>query len=285
MNITTNEDLILQINHLSVNYYTNKQATQAVKDVSFNIRKGEIVGIVGESGSGKSTIAKSIIKLINPNYTRITQGEVLYKNNNLLKLTNNELRKVRGKKIAMIFQNASTALDPVYTIGNQIMEMLLLHENISKQEAYARALDLLKEVNLSHPEKRMNQFPHELSGGMQQRVMIAIAMSCNPDILIADEPTTALDVTTQARILKLLLRLRDEHGISIIFITHDMGVVAQICDRVVVMYKGALVEEGDTMALFSQPKHPYTKGLLAAIPSIVSNQEWLYTVDDFMKDQ
>lgn len=275
------EKPIIEINNLKINYYSGEKRTHAVKGVSFKVDKGEIIGIVGESGSGKSTIAKSIIRLLNPNYTEIEMGEVIYKGRDILKMNGKELNKVRGKKIAMIFQNASTALDPVYTIGNQIIEMILLHEKIDPKQAKVRAIELLQKVSLSLPEKRLNQYPHELSGGMQQRVMIAIAMACNPDILIADEPTTALDVTTQAQILKLLLRMREEYGLTIIFITHDMGVVAQISNRVLVMYKGKLVEEGATDVLFENPKHPYTRGLLAAIPSINHDQEWLKTIEDF----
>ncbi len=273
--------IILEVRDLETQYFTKNTVTTAVKGVSLELKPGEILGVVGESGSGKSTLAHSIIGLIDKNYTRISNGEILFNQMDLVKLSTKKMQNIRGKNIAMIFQNPLSALDPVYTIGNQIMEMILIHESISKVKAYERAIDLLKRVRLDSPELRINQYPHELSGGMQQRVMIAIALACNPDILIADEPTTALDVTTQASILELIRELRDEYRIAVLFITHDMGVVAELCDRMMVMREGVMVEEGDCIDVFENPQKKYTKGLLAAIPKLTEDQEWLYTVNDF----
>ena len=269
---------ILSVEGLKTYYYSNGTAAPAVDGVSFELHAGEIIGIVGESGCGKSTVVRTLMGLLDPISSRREAGTARLGDIDLFSLRPKELCRVRGKRIAMIFQNPLSALDPVYTVGNQIMEMLLLHERMTRQQARERAIELLREVNIPSPELRVDQYPHELSGGMQQRVMIAIALACNPEILIADEPTTALDVTVQAQILDLLRQLRDRLGIAVILITHNMGVVAALCDRMLVMYGGVVVEEGSCKEVFSHPAHPYTKGLLAAIPSVAQDKERLYTI-------
>ena len=221
--------------------------------------KGEIVGIVGESGCGKSTVVRSLMGLVDSACAKRVSGEAIFEGDDLFKMSEKKICKIRGKKMAMIFQNPLSALNPVYTVGEQIMEMLLLHEPIKKKEARIKAIELLKQVNIPSPELRIDQYPHELSGGMQQRVMIAIALACSPDILIADEPTTALDVTIQAQILALIKELRDKLGVAVILITHNMGVVAAICDRMLVMYGGVVVEEGFCKDIFLSPGHPYSR--------------------------
>lgn len=255
--------------------------------VSFDIKRGETIGIVGESGSGKSVTALSIMRLINPRISKITSGSIfLYdKESNpldLLKQQEKELRKIRGKRIGMIFQEPMTSLNPVIKCGKQLEEAILLHEHLSKKEVYDKVIHLFKEVMLPRPEKIYDSYPHELSGGQKQRIMIAMAMSCNPDILIADEPTTALDVTVQKGILELIKRLQERHGMSVIFITHDLGVVAEIADRVLVLFKGEVVEEGECQAIFRNPQHPYTKGLLACRPPLDYRLKKLFTVEDFV---
>lgn len=273
-----NQETILEVEGLTVEYFTRNKSTVAVNNISFHLKKGQILGIVGESGSGKSTVAYSIIQLLNKRYTRIKEGKIIYKNMDIVTFSPKQLEKVRGNEISMIFQSPTSSLDPVYTIGDQISEMILLHESISKKEAKIKSIELLKKVGIEDAEKRINQYPHEFSGGMQQRVLIAIAIACNPEILIADEPTTALDVITQNQILKLLFDLSQEFNISIIFITHDMGVVAQFCDRIIVMKNGEIVEQGDSLQIFESPQEDYTRKLLAAIPKIHENQEWLLSI-------
>jgi oligopeptide/dipeptide ABC transporter ATP-binding protein len=255
---------VLEINDLRVSFRTEDGLVKAVDGVSFTVEEGEVLGIVGESGSGKSVTMLSVMHLINdPN--AIFEGEVLYKGRNLLALSQREMRDVRGNEIAMIFQDPLSSLNPVHRIGWQIEEQLHAHLELTSAEARRRAIDLLAAVGIPRPELRIDDFPHQFSGGMRQRVMIAMALSCNPDLLIADEPTTALDVTIQAQILELIGRLKDEFRSSVVLITHDMGVVADVADRLLVMYAGRVVEEGDKRQVFYDPQHPYTWGLLGSI--------------------
>ncbi len=271
-------DEILRVNNLKVYYYSQKKVVPAVDGVSFALKKGEILGIVGESGCGKSTVVRGIIGLIDERYTRIEDGEVLMGGKNLVDLSQKELCRIRGKKISMIFQNPLSSLNPVYTIGSQIEEAILAHEKISKEKVHERVMELLKLVHIPAPELRYHDFPHQMSGGMQQRVLIAIALACNPEVIIADEPTTALDVTIQAQILELLRELNEKTGVGVIFITHNMGVVAEMCEEMMVMYGGVVVEKGKCDDIFATPLHPYTQGLLAAIPSIKEDKEELYSI-------
>lgn len=258
---------LLEVKNLSVTFRTRKGLVPAVNNLSFSIDAGEVLGIVGESGSGKSVSMGAVMGLIKDDNAEIT-GEVLFQGEDLLKKSDPELRAVRGKDIAMIFQDPMTALTPVYTVGWHICEQLQLHSSISKQAARARAIELLDEVGIPDPAKRVDQYPHEYSGGMRQRAIIAMALSLNPALLIADEPTTALDVTIQAQILDLLERLRKTHNSSIIVITHDMGVVSEIASQVLVMYAGRAVERSSKDSLFKSPQHPYTKGLMNSVPRI-----------------
>ncbi|WBW99546.1 ABC transporter ATP-binding protein [Oceanirhabdus sp. W0125-5] len=261
------EEKILQVNNLSTSFYTHLGEVQAVRGVSFHVNKGEAIGIVGESGSGKSVTSMSVMKLLQfPG--KIKNGEVFFKGKDLVKFKKSEMLKVRGNEIAMIFQDPMTSLNPVYTIGNQIIEAITRHQKISKREARKKAIKMLKIVGIPSPEKRIDNYPHEFSGGMRQRAMIAIALSCEPDLLIADEPTTALDVTIQAQILELMKELKNKINTSIILITHDLGVVADVCSRIIVMYGGLIMEEGSARDIFYNPKHPYTVGLLKSIPKI-----------------
>ncbi len=271
-------DEILRVDNLKVYYYSAKRVVPAVDGVSFTLKKGEILGIVGESGCGKSTVVRGIIGLIDERYTRIEAGQVLMEGKNLADLPLRELCRIRGKKISMIFQNPLSSLNPVYTIGSQIEEAILVHEKPSKAQLKERVLELLKLVHIPAPEMRYNDYPHQLSGGMQQRVLIAIALACNPQVIIADEPTTALDVTIQAQILELLRELNEKMGVGVIFITHNMGVVAEMCDEMMVMYGGVVVEKGKCEEIFENPLHPYTRGLLAAIPSIKEDKEELFSI-------
>lgn len=258
---------LLEVKDLNVTFRTRKGLVRAVNNLSFSIDAGEVLGIVGESGSGKSVSMSAVMGLVKDGNAEIS-GEVLFQGQDLLKKSEPELRAVRGKDIAMIFQDPMTALTPVYTIGWHIREQLQLHGSITKQAARARAIELLDEVGIPDPSKRVDQYPHEYSGGMRQRAIIAMALSLNPSLLIADEPTTALDVTIQAQILDLLERLRRTHNSSIIVITHDMGVVSEIASQVLVMYAGRAVERSSKESLFNTPKHPYTKGLMNSVPRI-----------------
>ncbi|MEI6695264.1 MAG: ABC transporter ATP-binding protein [Bacteroidota bacterium] len=281
------EKQLLQINNLRVEFKTDNGIQNAVDDISFSLAKGEILGIVGESGSGKSVTSLAIMQLINCPPGKITSGEIIFhisENNHqdLLQLTEKEMRKWRGNKIAMIFQEPMTSLNPVLKCGKQVMEAILLHQNISKKDAKLKTLELFAEVQLPKPDEVFNKYPHELSGGQKQRVMIAMAVSCKPSLLIADEPTTALDVTVQKTILELLKTLQQKHGMSIIFITHDLGMVAEIADNVAVMYKGKIVEQGKTSNVFHYAQHPYTQGLLACRPKLDIRLAHLPTVNDFM---
>src|SRR5438552_11433599 len=258
---------LLEVKNLKVSFRTEDGVVKAVDDVSFAIGEGEVVGIVGESGSGKSVTMMSVMRLITDPNARF-EGEVLYKGRDLMKLDQDQIREVRGAGIAMIFQDPMTSLNPVYRVGWQIEEQIREHEKLSKQAAHARAIELLAAVGIPQAADRVNDYPHQFSGGMRQRVMIAMALSCNPDILIADEPTTALDVTIQAQILNLIRKLKDDFDSAVILITHDLGVVADVADEVVVMYAGRIVEEGGKRDIFYDPQHPYTWGLLGSIPRL-----------------
>ncbi len=269
---------ILRIHDLRTYYYSQTQVVPAIDGVSFTLSEGEVLGIVGESGCGKSTVVRSITRIFDQSTTKIESGEVLYDGQDLLKISNRALREIRGKQISMVFQNPQASLDPVYTIGNQIQEAIAAHEKLPREALRTRACELLRQVKIPNPESRMNAYPHQLSGGMQQRVLIAMALACRPRLIIADEPTTALDVTIQAQILRLLSDIREEYGMSIILITHNMGVVAQMCDRMLVMYGGVVMEEGRCTDIFTRPLHPYTEGLLACIPNIEQDKEELYSV-------
>jgi peptide/nickel transport system ATP-binding protein len=272
---------MLKVNQLNVQFNTQNGLVEAVKDSSFTLKKGETIGIVGESGSGKSVTSLAIMRLHNSNNTNIN-GEVLLNGTDILKLSENQMREVRGNRIAMIFQEPMTSLNPVLTCGFQVTEAIQLHLGSSKQEAKEKTIGLFKEVQLPRPRAIFDSYPHQLSGGQKQRVMIAMALSCNPEILIADEPTTALDVTVQKTIIELLMRLKADRHMSLIFISHDLGVVSEIADKVIVMYKGEIVEEALARTIFSDPKHPYTKGLLACRPSPDHHLKKLPVVADFL---
>ncbi|MHC1773285.1 MAG: ABC transporter ATP-binding protein [Flexilinea sp.] len=261
-------DNILEIKNLNISFNSSTGHVQAVRGVSFNVGRGECLGIVGESGSGKSVTSMSILKLL-ADTGKITEGEINFEGQNLVEMDIHRIRDIRGNKISMIFQDPMTSLNPLIPLGEQVEEMLWSHNRgLSKTELKKKGLDLFQLVRIPEPEKRYKCYPHEFSGGMRQRVMIAMALACHPDLLIADEPTTALDVTIQDQILKLLRRLQDEFGMSIMFITHDLGVVAEICTRVIVMYGGLIMEEAPIDEIFEAPKHPYTIGLLSSIPNI-----------------
>ena len=262
-----NQEVILEMKDLSISFFNKSGEIQAVRGINYTLHKGEVLGIVGESGSGKSVTTKSILRL-GPSNCKIMGGEILFRGEDILKKNEAELREIRGGEIAMIFQDSLSALNPVYTVGNKMVELIRRHTNMNKKEAKARVLELLTAVGITDPEKAMNSYPHELSGGMRQRVMIAMAMSSDPKILIADEPTTALDVTIQAQILHLLLELQKKNNMSIILITHDLGVVAQTCKRVAVMCGGYVVEEGTVEEIFLHPGHPYTQALIASMPRV-----------------
>lgn len=263
---------LLSVNNLKTHFFTDFGVVKAVDGVSFSLNKGETLGLVGESGCGKSMLSLSLMRLIATPPGRIVDGTIDYQLTDiggpvdLLKLSEAQMRKVRGKRLAMVFQEPMTSLNPVYTIGDQIGEAISLHEGGSKKEVRERAISMLKEVGIPTPEKRIDDYPHQLSGGQRQRAMIAMALSCKPDVLIADEPTTALDVTIQAQIIELLKKLQAERSMAIILVTHDLGVVAEMADRVIVMYAGQFVEVGTVDDIFHHPKHPYTRGLLNSIP-------------------
>ena len=259
-------DLLLDIKNERL-FFTPAGEVKALNNVSFSMKQGEVLGIVGESGSGKSVTAYSLMGLT-AYPGKLIGGELRFNGHEVEKMTEKDFRKMRGEEISIIFQDPMTSLNPVYTIGNQIVEMVRLHTNKNNKEAYARAKELLELVGINEPERRLKQYPHELSGGMRQRVMIAIALACEPKLLIADEPTTALDVTIQAQILELMMELRKKLGMSIIMITHDLGVVASMCEKIAVMYAGKIVEYGTTDEIFYNPKHEYTKGLINSIPKL-----------------
>ncbi|HEY4552708.1 MAG TPA: ABC transporter ATP-binding protein [Bacillaceae bacterium] len=268
---------ILEVRDLKTSFYTDDGEVKAVDGVSFAVPKGKTLGIVGESGSGKSITSLSILRLLAKN-GKIKEGEILFKGENLLNLSEKKMRDVRGNAISMIFQEPMTSLNPVFTVGEQISESLIIHQDMSKKKAMEKAVELLTLVGIPSPKQRVKQYPYELSGGMRQRVMIAMALACNPEILIADEPTTALDVTIQAQILGLIKDLQQRLGMSVIFITHDLGVVAETCNYVAVMYAGQVVEYADVISLFKKPKHPYTVGLLNSLPRHDIEQEKLIPI-------
>lgn len=271
------EQNILEVDQLSTIFHTDDGEVSAVNAVSFQLRTGETLGIVGESGSGKSVTSLSVMGLLPRNISSV-RGSIRFKGTELAKLSEKKMKEIRGNEIAMIFQEPMTSLNPVFTIGNQLIEAISLHMSLSKSEAKKRAIDMLKLVGIPRAEEIMNEYPHQLSGGMRQRVMIAMAMSCNPSVLIADEPTTALDVTIQAQILDLMRKLKDDFNTSTILITHDLGVVAEMCDRVLVMYAGKVVEEADVKTIFHHPNHPYTKGLIKSTPRLSESKKRLYSI-------
>lgn len=279
---------ILEVHGLTVEFGRGENAMRAVDNISFNIKQGETIGIVGESGSGKSVTSLSVMRLISSPLGRIVSGEIIFHSKkygmvDLLRLPEKQMRQIRGDEISMIFQEPMTSLNPVYTCGDQVMEAILLHEKVSSKAAKARTIELFQEVRLRRPESVFKSYPHQISGGEKQRVMIAMALSCKPSILIADEPTTALDVTVQAEILELMAKLREDKDTATIFITHDLGVVAEIADSVLVMYQGKVVEKGNVWDLFAKPQHPYTKGLLACRPRLDIKLTTLPVVSDFMQ--
>jgi len=257
---------LLRVHDLHTQFFTLDGVTRAVDGVGFEIAPGETLGIVGESGCGKSVTALSIMRLLPAKLGRVVSGSVRFDGQDLLALSESEMRDIRGNRIAMIFQEPMTSLNPVLTVGEQIAEAVVIHQNKSRADAMARAVEMLRLVRIPDAEHRVRDYPHQFSGGMRQRVMIAMALSCNPKLLIADEPTTALDVTIQAQILKLMLELKDRFGAAVMLITHDLGVVAETCQRVIVMYAGRKVEEAGVLELFDRPMHPYTRGLMASIP-------------------
>ena len=275
--MTMKDENILEVRGLKTYFHTEEGIVKAVDGLDFGLKKNEVLAIVGESGCGKSVTSLSVLNLIE-HPGKIEDGSISYDGKDLTKLNNKEMNKIRGKDISMIFQEPMTSLNPVFTIGHQIYESLKYHQHLDKEAGYKKALEMLKMVGIPDPEKVINDFPFQLSGGMRQRVMIAMALACNPKILIADEPTTALDVTIQAQIIKLMKQLQEETGTSIIMITHDLGVVAHIANRVMVMYAGQAVELADVRDLFKKHLHPYTEGLLKSVPSLVDDKEELYNI-------
>jgi peptide/nickel transport system ATP-binding protein len=278
-----NSESILKIWNLKTHFFTDEGIVKAVDGIDLEIFPEETLGIVGESGCGKTVTALSITKLL-PSYAKIIDGNILFEGKDLTKLKEKQLQKIRGKDIAIIFQEPMTSLNPIFTIGHQIEETVIFHQNKTKKEAKEIAIDMLRQVELPFPEKRFNEYPHQLSGGMKQRAMIAMALSCKPKLLIADEPTTALDVTTQREIIELLQKLKDEYSMSILFITHDLGVISQIADRIAVMYASKIVEYTDAIEVFNNPKHPYTMGLLNSIPEIGEKREELQAIPGQIPD-
>ncbi len=271
--MTDHNGHLLEVQNLQTYFYTFEGVARAVNGVSYHLRKGEALGIVGESGCGKSVTASSVMRIVPEPPGKIVGGKILFHGEDLTKLSQKGMRRIRGSRIAMIFQEPMTSLNPVFTIGNQIAEMFTLHKGMSKKEGLAAAVEMLDRVQIPAPHKRVNDYPHQLSGGMRQRAMIAMALACDPELLIADEPTTALDVTVQAQILDLMNKLKDDFDTAIQMITHDLGVIAEMSDRIVVMYAGRVVEESETTELFKNTLHPYTKGLLHSIPILGSRSK------------
>ena len=265
-----NQEVILEMKDLSISFFNKSGEIQAVRGISYTLHKGEVLGIVGESGSGKSVSSHGILRLT-PDPGRVKTGEILFHGKDILKMNKKELQELRGNKIAMIFQDPMTSLDPLFTVEYQLNESLKKHTTLDAAARKARMIELLTLVGINQPERRIKQYPYEFSGGMRQRVMIAMALSCDPELLIADEPTTALDVTIQAQIVELLKDLKEKLGMAIIFITHDLGVVSEICDKIIVMYAGKIVEEGKSRQIFYERCHPYTEGLLASVPRLESD--------------
>lgn len=272
------KEKLLEIRNLKISFYSNEGTVPAVDDVSFEIYKGETLGLVGESGCGKSVTAHSILRLIPEPPGKVERGEIFFRGEDICLISSEKMRKIRGNKIGLVFQEPMTSLNPVFTIGNQVMESVILHLKKNKKEAIEITIEILKKVGIPSPEKRMHDYPHQMSGGMKQRVLIAMAIACNPLLLIADEPTTALDVTIQAQILDLLRKLQEEYSLSILFITHDLGVVAEMAQRVAVMYAGKIVEIAKINELFANPKHPYTVGLFRSIPKLDNSTQQLHPI-------
>ncbi len=279
------EETLLDVKGLRTEFFSDKKTSRAaINGVSFSINKGEILGLVGESGCGKSVTSLSIMRLFNFTNGKVTAGEVLFEGEDLLKISENKMRDIRGGKISMIFQEPMSSLNPSMRIDKQLIEGICLHTDLSKERARERAKDILSRVGIPDPERVLKNYPHQLSGGMSQRVMIAMAMSCDPELLIADEPTTALDVTIQAQILDLMKKLQRERGMSILLITHDLGVVAEMCSRIIVMYAGQIVEEAPAELLFHHPMHPYTEGLIASVPKLRSGVKVLPSIPGSVPD-
>lgn len=269
---------IIEVKHLQTQFTRDERKTVVLDNVSFHIKKGEVLGLVGESGCGKSVTSLSIMRLFKDTTGEITQGEIRYNGTNLLSISENDMRRIRGKEISMIFQEPMTSLNPVMKIGEQLMEAIRLHLGYSDKQAREHAVNMLTKVGIPRPKEILGEYPHQLSGGMRQRIMIAMAMSCHPSLLIADEPTTALDVTIQAQILDVMKQLQADEQMSMLLITHDLGVVAEMCNRVVVMYAGRVVEEASVYDLFDDPQHPYTKGLIGSVPKIGQKRDRLDSV-------
>ena len=276
------DENLLEINNLAVEYHTDDEVIYAVNNIGLKVRKGETIGLVGETGAGKTTIAKSILRILPHPQAKIVSGEVIFGGEDILKLSEREMRKIRGNKIAMIFQDPMTALNPIETVGYQIAETIKQHNRVTKAEALRRACDMLEMVGI--PMERYSEFPHQFSGGMKQRVVIAIALACNPALLLADEPTTALDVTIQAQVLDMMQSLKEKLGTSVVMITHDLGVVADFCDSVAVVYAGEVIERGTTEFIFDNPSHPYTLGLFGSLPRLNSSERRLKPIKGLMPD-
>lgn len=270
---------LLRVSNLRACFYTEDGVVPAVDGVSFSVDKGETIGIVGESGCGKSVTALSIMRLIPNPPGKIIEGDIVFEGENILEKSESAMRHIRGNYISMIFQEPMTSLNPVFTIGDQISEAIVLHQKVGKREARKKTIEMLELVGIPSAERRVDEYPHQMSGGMRQRVMIAMALSCNPKLLIADEPTTALDVTIQAQILDLMLKLKQDLGTAIMLITHDLGVIAETVNKVVVMYAGKIVESADVVSIFNRPEHPYTLGLLGSIPKVNEDRERLQVID------
>lgn len=275
---------LLQVQDLSTHFFTSDGVVKAVDGVSYDVRQGETVAVVGESGSGKSVSALSVMRLVMWPPGRVVAGKVWFAGRDLLTLSEDDIRRVRGREIGMVFQEPMTSLNPVFTIGDQIKEAILVHENIGDAELHERCLHLLRDVGIPSPEERIKDYPHQLSGGQRQRVMIAMALGCNPDLVIADEPTTALDVTIQKQILNLFGKLQRKRGMSLLYITHDLNVVSNIADRIYVMYAGVIVEQGTREAIFKEPRHPYTQGLLASLPNRSKRGGTLHSIPGTVPD-
>ncbi len=273
------KELLLEVKNLKTYFHTEDGVVKAVDGLSFEIYKGEVLGVVGESGCGKSVTSLSIMRLVQEPPGKITADTLSFEGDEILKKSESAMRKIRGNDISMIFQEPMTSLNPVYTVGNQISEAIILHQKLSKDKAMEKSVEMLRKVGIPLPEKRVHEYPHQLSGGMRQRVMIAMALSCNPKLLIADEPTTALDVTIQAQILELMATLQRDFDAAIMLITHDLGVIAETADRVVVMYAGKVVEYSDVNTIFHEPRHPYTWGLLQSIPRLDAERERLLVIE------
>jgi peptide/nickel transport system ATP-binding protein len=278
------KDILLSVQDLKVYFHLNQRLAQAVDGVSYEVRKGETVCLVGESGCGKTVSALTTLGLIPQPPGEIAGGQVLFKGQNLLDLGDDEMQKIRGNHIAMVFQEPMTSLNPVFTVGDQVQEAIMVHEKVSKTELRQRSVQLLEDVGLPAPEERLADYPHQLSGGQRQRVMIAMALACNPEVVIADEPTTALDVTIQAQILNLFGELQRERDLSLLYITHDLGVVANIADRIYIMYAGIIVEQGSAPEIFHDPHHPYTQGLLASLPNRAKRGARLHSIPGTVPD-